>query len=147
MPGVRVARVARVNVLVTGGAGFIGSALVARLAAGGHRVAVVDDGSTGCAERLDGAAAFARAARCGAAPAIHGDGLDERDYVHLDDVLDAFVLALGMRGDGVFNVGTGVARTVREVFAAVARAAGYAGDPAYGPARPGDARRSCLDPR
>ena len=36
---------ARVNVLVTGGAGFIGSALIGRLAAEGHRLAVVDDGS------------------------------------------------------------------------------------------------------
>ena len=33
------------NVLVTGGAGFIGSALIGRLAAEGHRLAVVDDGS------------------------------------------------------------------------------------------------------
>ena len=38
------------NVLVTGGAGFIGRALVEKLTAGGHRVAVVDDGSgRGCA--------------------------------------------------------------------------------------------------
>jgi UDP-glucose 4-epimerase len=42
--------------VVTGGAGFIGSHLTARLLASGHRVVVVDDFSTGRAENLDGLA-------------------------------------------------------------------------------------------
>ncbi|MDP3064398.1 MAG: SDR family oxidoreductase [Chloroflexota bacterium] len=46
------------NVLVTGGAGFIGSHLVDRLISLGHRVAVVDDLSTGRRENLDRRAAF-----------------------------------------------------------------------------------------
>jgi UDP-glucose 4-epimerase len=40
--------------LVTGGAGFIGSHLAARLAAAGHRVVVLDDLSTGKLSNLDG---------------------------------------------------------------------------------------------
>ncbi len=40
--------------LVTGGAGFIGSHLVARLAGRGDRVVVVDDLSTGRPSNLDG---------------------------------------------------------------------------------------------
>ena len=91
--------------------------------------------------------AFARAALRGEAPTIYGDGLDERDYVHVDDAAEAFVRVLRGRGDGAFNIGAGAARTVREVFAAVARAAGYGGGPVFAPARPGDLRRSCLDPR
>ena len=91
--------------------------------------------------------AFARAMLSGEAPIIYGDGLNQRDFVHLGDAVEAFVLSLGMNGDGVFNIGTGAARTVREVFEIVARAAGYAGKPVYRAARPGDLRRSCLDAR
>ena len=40
--------------LITGGAGFIGSALVKRLAADGHDVTVLDDMSRGRPERLSG---------------------------------------------------------------------------------------------
>ena len=92
-------------------------------------------------------AAFARAILGGRRPVIHGDGLNERDYVYLSDAVEAHVRALGLSGDGVFNIGTGTARTVREVFDAVARAAGYRGEPAYGPSRPWEPHRACLDVR
>lgn len=45
---------ARVRVLVTGGAGFIGSNLVRRLIADSHNVVVVDNMSTGRVENLSG---------------------------------------------------------------------------------------------
>ncbi len=42
------------NVLITGGAGFIGSHLAEAVLAGGHRVVVVDDLSTGSRQNLTG---------------------------------------------------------------------------------------------
>ena len=42
------------DIAVTGGAGFIGSNLVAKLCALGHRVIVVDDFSTGLEKNLEG---------------------------------------------------------------------------------------------
>ncbi len=48
----------RLNILVTGGAGFIGSNLVDRLIAEGHKVAVIDNLSTGKKENINSKAKF-----------------------------------------------------------------------------------------
>jgi len=49
------------KLLVTGGAGYIGSVVAALLADGGHEVVVVDDLSTGHADAVPAAATFLRA--------------------------------------------------------------------------------------
>ena len=41
------------RILVTGGAGFIGSHLTERLLTDGHQIKVLDDSSTGRAENLN----------------------------------------------------------------------------------------------
>src|SRR6516164_5851440 len=48
------------RLLVTGGAGYIGSVVTARLIAGGHQVAVLDDLSTGHADAVPAGARFVR---------------------------------------------------------------------------------------
>ena len=48
------------KVLVTGGAGFIGSHLADRLLEDGHTVIVVDNESTGCRENVPAAAGYCR---------------------------------------------------------------------------------------
>jgi UDP-glucose 4-epimerase len=55
------------RILVTGGAGFIGSHIVDRLLADGHTVCVVDDLSTGFADNVPKAAVFKQLDICDAA--------------------------------------------------------------------------------
>ena len=92
-------------------------------------------------------AIFVRAMLAGEPTRVFGDGSNTRDYVFVDDVVDAFVRASGAAGGGQrFNIGTGTETTDRQLHAVVAAAVGAPDDPAYEPARLGDLARSCLDP-
>ena len=77
--------------------------------------------------------------------AIFGDGAITRDFVHVDDVVRALLLAAGHRG-GVFNVGTGIETSISELHAVCQRAVGVTAPPDLEPPRAGDAQRSVLDP-
>src|SRR5512140_569208 len=77
---------------------------------------------------------------------IYGDGGQTRDYVFVGDVARANLLAAEKRYTGALNVGTGVETDVNRLYALMARAAGVDAQPRYGPARPGEQRRSCIDP-
>ena len=91
-------------------------------------------------------AIFASRMLVGQTPTIFGDGNQTRDYVFVDDVVHAFALAAG-RGDGrLVNVGTGLETSVNGLSRLLAALSGFTGQPAQGPARPGDLRRSALDP-
>lgn len=91
-------------------------------------------------------AIFSRALLAGKPTKIFGDGTDTRDYVFVDDVVDAFVRASGEAGGGQrFNVGTGVETSVRQLHSAIAAAAGQPDEPELHPPRLGDLKRSCLD--
>jgi len=93
-------------------------------------------------------AIFAQALLEGRTTKVFGDGGNTRDYVFVDDVVDAFVKASGTAGGGMrFNIGTGVETSDRELHTAVAKAVGAPDDPEFHPARLGDIKRSCLDIR
>ena len=80
-------------------------------------------------------------------PVINGDGSQTRDYTYVEDVAAAKLAALDRpQVQGAFNIGTGVETSVNDLFARLARSAGFDGPPGHGPARPGEQRRSCLDP-
>ena len=70
---------------------------------------------------------------------IFGDGKQTRDFVFVDDVVDAFSRA-GDRGSGLLcNMGTGIETSVNDLYAAMARNAGVKPPAIYMPARSGRA--------
>ncbi len=77
---------------------------------------------------------------------IYGDGSQTRDYVFVGDVARANLLAAERRFDGALNVGTGVETDVNALYAHLARAAGSSAAAEHAPPRPGEQRRSCIDP-
>ena len=77
---------------------------------------------------------------------IFGDGEQTRDFVYVDDVVDAFVRA-GTRGGGlVLNIGTGVEVSVNQLARVMGERSGATAAPVHAPARPGEIQRSSLDP-
>lgn len=75
---------------------------------------------------------------------IFGDGKQTRDFVFVDDVVDAFVRA-GTRGGGLIcNIGTGKETSVNAVYRAMAMATGREVPPVHAPAR-AEVRRNALD--
>jgi UDP-glucose 4-epimerase len=80
----------------------------------------------------------------GEATAIYGNGEQERDFVHVDDVVRALLAAAGRDG-GTFNVGTGRATSVNRLHELCRAAAGADERPRYEAARVGDVQRSVLD--
>ena len=78
---------------------------------------------------------------------VFGDGSSSRDYVHVDDVVEAFVQCLDGRTDGgTFNVGTGRSTTVRELHTLMAKACGAADAPEHREPRLGELQHIALDP-
>ncbi len=94
-------------------------------------------------------ASFVRAARTGACPVIFGDGLQTRDFVHVEDVVRAFVAVVGLmerRGTcGPYNVGTGQAVSLLGLWEIISAEYGSDASPELAPTRPGDIVHSVAD--
>jgi nucleoside-diphosphate-sugar epimerase len=91
---------------------------------------------------------FVAACRAGEAPQIHGDGSQTRDFLYVEDVARANILAAGSAAavGRALNVASGVETSIRELAEGLAELAGVSQDPVYSPARSGDVRRSVGDP-
>ena len=73
---------------------------------------------------------------------VHGDGRQTRDFVFVDDAVDALVRAAVKGGGLVVNIGSGVATSVRDVWDLMVGPGGRM--PAPSPRRPDDVNRFAL---
>lgn len=76
---------------------------------------------------------------------IYGDGSQTRDFIFVDDAIDAFIKSIDLGGGLVINVGTSQETTVYELFLEMARQMGYTKAPILRPSRAGEILRSALD--
>ncbi len=96
----------------------------------------------------------------GEIPIIFGDGEQLRDYVYVDDVARANLLALealsregrkliferaGTLDDHAFNISTGKGTSVNELFIKIKGITGFNKEAKHGPERQGELRRIFLD--
>jgi UDP-glucose 4-epimerase len=78
---------------------------------------------------------------------INGTGEQTRDYVYVEDVARANVLALeGEAPSGAYNVGTGIETSVNELYELLRETSDKDLLPVHGPAKLGEQLRSSVDP-
>jgi UDP-glucose 4-epimerase len=77
---------------------------------------------------------------------VYGDGKQTRDFVYVDDVVDAFARAASKGGGLLLNVGTGTETSVNRLYRTMADQAGIDRPAVAAPPRPGELQRSSLDP-
>jgi UDP-glucose 4-epimerase len=78
-------------------------------------------------------------------PIINGDGKQTRDFVFVDDVVKANILALKKDKVGIFNIGTAKETNINTIFRKLKELTGSNCKEIHGPALLGEQKRSCLD--
>lgn len=92
------------------------------------------------------AAAFASRLASGEPCQVPGRGTHTRDFVYVDDVVDALARAAERGGGLVLNVGTGVETSIGDLYRTMAGLAGNDRPPIEGPPPTEEMTRFCLDP-
>jgi UDP-glucose 4-epimerase len=91
-------------------------------------------------------AIFSQRLVAGQACTIFGDGGQTRDFVFGPDVARANLLAFEKDYVGAINIGTGIETDINRLYALLAEAAGSTQPVTHAPGKPGEQRRSCIDP-
>ncbi|NIN63825.1 MAG: NAD-dependent epimerase/dehydratase family protein [Anaerolineae bacterium] len=90
-------------------------------------------------------AIFARQMVEGEQVVINGSGEQERDFVYVDDVVRANLVAMERGNGGTYNLGRGVGTSINELFATMQQMTGYADEAVHGPPKPGETFKIYLD--
>jgi len=89
---------------------------------------------------------FANAMLDNKIPAIFGDGMQCRDFVHVDDVVNGFIIAMQNGHDGQsYNIGSGTGLTINDVYKKIAEVLNFSKEPDYAPAVEGELRYSIAN--
>ena len=80
----------------------------------------------------------------GERPIIFGDGTATRDYVYIDDIVDANMLALGRGDKGIYNLGSNRETSVNEIFNLLKAESDFELEPIHKPKRVGEVHRIFL---
>ena len=81
----------------------------------------------------------------GGQPIINGTGKQTRDFVYVDDVVEAIMATIGEDVQGIFNVGTGQESTVNECYGIIKELTNSSCKDLFGAAKKGEQFRSVLD--
>jgi len=78
---------------------------------------------------------------------IYGDGNQSRDFIYVQDVVRANLLAATAKGVGgqVMNIGTGRSVVINQLWKTICALSGQNLEPEYAPGRPGDIVESVAD--
>ncbi|RLG84071.1 MAG: hypothetical protein DRO40_02590 [Thermoprotei archaeon] len=78
-------------------------------------------------------------------PIIYGNGSQVRDFIYVEDVARANIIALESKATGTFNIGTGKAVSITELAKIIIGILGKNLEPVYTKPRPGDIKRSIAN--
>lgn len=76
---------------------------------------------------------------------IFGPGTDERDYVYVEDVVDAVVKIAESSQPGPFNIATGIGTNPNRIFEMITDLTGHTDEPVHVAPRAGDIEKIYLD--
>lgn len=81
----------------------------------------------------------------GQAPTIFGDGMQSRDFVYVEDVVQANICAMESDVQGVFNISGGKGISINDLAVSIGQIVGNNKRPLYSEPRPGDVKESYAD--
>lgn len=76
---------------------------------------------------------------------VNGNGRQTRDFVFVEDVVEANLMAMGPDVEGIYNVGMGVETSINDLFRIVVDLTKVEFKELHGPAKKGEQARSVID--
>lgn len=76
---------------------------------------------------------------------LYGDGKLERDYVFVDDIVQANITCLEKGKNSTYNIGTGISTSVNDLYSAIVQIIKKKNEIEFAPKRPGELERNVLN--